>query len=99
MAGTIDIIVENFAGINLFRDHLVVNPDLPRSWNRLEFKIVHRQNLFHFEIVPGSIRVRKEAIGPDAEAEMSVQVGEASHALNDEPIEIPYVQKSARMPE
>ena len=99
MAGTIDIIVENFAGINLFRDHLVVNPDLPRSWNRLEFKIVHRQNLFHFEIVPGTIRVRKEAIGPDAEPEMYVQVGEASHPLNDEPIEIPYVQKSARMPQ
>ncbi|MFP4373593.1 MAG: HAD family hydrolase [Spirochaetaceae bacterium] len=99
MAGTIGIIVENFAGINLFRDHLVVNPDLPRGWNRLEFRLAHRQNLFHVEIVPGTIRIRKEAIGPEAEPEMYVQVGEESHALNKEPLEVPYAQKSARMPE
>jgi HAD superfamily hydrolase (TIGR01509 family) len=98
MAGTIDIIVENFAGINLFRDRIVVNPDLPRSWNRLAFNLVHRDNLFHFEIVPGLIRVRKEPVGAGGAEQIDVQVGRQTHTLNNETLEIAYEQKSARMP-
>jgi trehalose/maltose hydrolase-like predicted phosphorylase/beta-phosphoglucomutase-like phosphatase (HAD superfamily) len=98
MAGTLDIVVENFAGINLFRDRIVVNPDLPRGWDRLAFTLVHRDNLFRFEIVPGSVRVSREALGADGAGEMTIQVGGQTRNLGDEPLEIPYEQKSARMP-
>jgi trehalose/maltose hydrolase-like predicted phosphorylase len=75
-----------------------VNPDLPRGWNRLDFTLAHRGNLFHFEIVPGTIRVRKETVEADGAEEMQLQVGEETHALNTEPLEVSYRQKSARMP-
>jgi trehalose/maltose hydrolase-like predicted phosphorylase len=46
MGGTIDIIVKSFAGINLFKDHINVSPDLPRCWHGLSFRIQHRGNVF-----------------------------------------------------
>ncbi len=98
MAGTISIILENFAGINLFRDRVLVNPDLPRQWNMLSFKIVHRSNLFHFEITPEVVRVRRELVGLDGAEALPLQVDEETYQPGDEPLEVPYVQKSVRMP-
>jgi beta-phosphoglucomutase family hydrolase len=50
MGGTIDIIVKSFAGINLFKDHINVSPDLPRCWHGLSFRIQHRGNVFEFTV-------------------------------------------------
>ncbi|MGM0673684.1 MAG: HAD family hydrolase [Spirochaetota bacterium] len=98
MAGSIDIIIKNFAGINVFRDHIVVDPDLPRRWNRLSFELVHRSNHFHFEITPHSVRARKVAVGPGAESDISIHVDENTYHVGSEAVEIPYTQKNARMP-
>ncbi|MFW5694852.1 MAG: HAD family hydrolase [Alkalispirochaeta sp.] len=98
MAGTLGIIIENFAGINLFRDHIEVNPDLPRSWNSLAFSLVHRGNLFLFEIVPGTMRITRRALDADRAEAMYLRVGEETYSLDAQPLEVPYEQKSARMP-
>jgi trehalose/maltose hydrolase-like predicted phosphorylase len=98
MAGTLGIIIENFAGINLFRDHIVVNPDLPRSWNRLAFSLLHRGNLFDFDINPGTVRVSRRPLVEERAETMYLRVGEETYALNSQQLEIAYEQKSARMP-
>jgi len=103
MAGSIGIIIENFAGINLFRDRIVMNPDLPRQWNSLAFSLCHRSNIFYFEVLPELIRVRREVLeseaDPDSEAEtLMLQVGEHLYTPGADPLEIPYRQQSARMP-
>ena len=48
MAGTIDIIVQSFAGVELFNDHFELNPSMPAHWDELRFKIYHRQKSFRF---------------------------------------------------
>lgn len=99
MAGTLDIVMKNFAGINLFRDHIAVAPDLPRSWNRLQFKILHRDNLLHFDIEPGTIRVRSELTAPDRAKRLPVEVDGTLYTPGEtEPLSLTYEQKSARMP-
>ncbi len=97
MAGTLGIIVENFAGVNLFRDRIVMNPDLPRQWNSLTFSLRHRSNLFSCEVMPELIRVSCELLDSSAELLM-LQVGDHLYTPGPDPIEIPYRQKNARMP-
>ena len=45
----LNIVYLAFAGIQFKEDHLVVNPKLPSSWNKLEFKIFYRGNKLQFE--------------------------------------------------
>jgi len=98
MAGTLSTVLEGFAGINLFRDHVAMNPDLPRTWNRLAFKLLHRGNLFAFEVVPELIRVRKEVLPIDGMEDLWLQVGDQVYHPGAEIVEIPYQQQNARMP-
>ncbi|MFO8055286.1 MAG: beta-phosphoglucomutase family hydrolase [Bacteroidales bacterium] len=49
MAGTIDIIVESFAGIELFDDYFEINPVFPDHWREVTFKIHHIKRTFEFE--------------------------------------------------
>jgi len=51
MSGSIDIVVTAFAGLNLFRDHVEVDPELPREWNRVEFGIMHQGEKLRVEVV------------------------------------------------
>ncbi|MCK5268843.1 MAG: beta-phosphoglucomutase, partial [Spirochaetes bacterium] len=58
MAGTINIIVASFAGINLFKHYIKIEPNLPAAWEKLNFKILHSQNLIEFTITADSITVK-----------------------------------------
>ncbi|MFW5683838.1 MAG: beta-phosphoglucomutase family hydrolase [Spirochaetota bacterium] len=50
MAGSIDIVLTSFAGVNLFRDHLELDPELPDGWTRVELTIVHRGARLRIEV-------------------------------------------------
>ena len=51
MAGSIDLVLTAFAGINLFRDRLVVEPKLPARWTRIAFRITHQGEELFIEVV------------------------------------------------
>ncbi len=51
MAGSIDLVLTAFAGINLFRDRLVIEPRLPAGWNRIAFRITHQGEELFIEVV------------------------------------------------
>ncbi|MCF8388751.1 MAG: hypothetical protein K9G47_12790, partial [Bacteroidales bacterium] len=50
MAGTIDIVLQSFAGIEIFRNCFELNPALPDHWDELSFKIYHLNRVFHFRL-------------------------------------------------
>ncbi|KPJ88780.1 MAG: beta-phosphoglucomutase [Spirochaetes bacterium DG_61] len=88
MGGTLDILFKSFAGINIFKDHLQIDPTLPAHWHTLAFKILLRNILLYIEITHQVIKVQYiEGTGEKA----SVQVGDKTYELsNHKPLEIPY---------
>ncbi|MFW5743776.1 MAG: beta-phosphoglucomutase family hydrolase [Spirochaetota bacterium] len=50
MAGSIDIVVSAFAGVNLFRDHIELDPYLPDGWRRVSFVIQQRAERLRIEV-------------------------------------------------
>jgi len=59
MGGTLDLVMKTFAGISLFKDAILLEPQLPSHWKRLSFSVVHRRNRFQFRIAPGELSVKK----------------------------------------
>ncbi len=60
MGGTIDIIYKSFAGINLFKDKISIEPDLPDHWKRVRFKIKFHGKWFQIDIDRNKIIVNNE---------------------------------------
>ena len=90
MAGTVAIILENFAGINLFADHLSLAPELPREWSNLAFKIEQRGRLFDIQIGKHEVVIeRLEKHDADAPP-LSVVVHGTEHSLDGEKLSVKY---------
>ena len=90
MAGTVAIILENFAGINLFADHLSLAPELPREWSNLAFKIEQRGRLFDIQIGKHEVMIeRLEKHDADAPP-LSVVVHGTEHSLDGEKLSVKY---------
>ncbi|TVQ41129.1 MAG: beta-phosphoglucomutase family hydrolase [Spirochaetaceae bacterium] len=69
MAGSLEILLKGFAGINLFKDRIVLHPRLPDNWRRLAFKILHRGNRVAIDIVSGEVRAWRLENGTERELE------------------------------
>jgi len=92
MGGTLDILFKAFAGINIYKDYLQLNPTLPPHWHRLSFKTMLRNNLIDIEITRDTIEVRHSK-GPAEQ--ISVQVGEQFYILtNTKKLAIQYVKET-----
>ena len=57
MAGTIDIVLKNFAGLQICRDYIEIDPDLPQHWNKIAFRVIHRHNRIELLITQNTVRV------------------------------------------
>ena len=58
MAGSIDIIMRYFAGVNLSGITPALNPHLPKHWDKLEFRICHRKIWYDLEITQRHVKVK-----------------------------------------
>jgi trehalose/maltose hydrolase-like predicted phosphorylase len=58
MGGVIDIIIKTFTGINFFKDHIELNPRLPKEWSKLSFKIFYKNNWYKFLINKNYVKVK-----------------------------------------
>ncbi len=73
MGGTLDILFKSFAGINIFKDHLQIKPNLPSLWERLSFKILFRGAWIGIEVTKDDVKVYY--INKPAK-KISIQVGD-----------------------
>jgi trehalose/maltose hydrolase-like predicted phosphorylase len=88
MGGTLDILFKSFAGINIFKDHLQIEPNLPSLWKSLSFKILLRGTWIGIEVTQDEIKVRH--IKKPAQ-KTTIQVAEEYYVLNNsKPLRIPY---------
>lgn len=88
MGGTLDIIFKSFAGINIFKDYIQIEPNLPAQWLNLSFKVLLRNVWIGIEISQETIKVQYlEGIGEKA----NIQVGDTTYVLkNHAVLEVPY---------
>ena len=88
MGGTLDIIFKSFAGINIFKDYIQIEPNLPAQWLNLSFKVLLRNVWIGIEISQETIKVQYlKGIGEKA----NIQVGNTTYVLkNHAVLEVPY---------
>jgi alpha,alpha-trehalase len=58
MAGTVDLVLRCYGGIEIRQDVLFLDPVLPEELHELEFSIIYRRQLLHIEITRGHLCVR-----------------------------------------
>ncbi|WP_243544010.1 beta-phosphoglucomutase family hydrolase [Pseudodesulfovibrio tunisiensis] len=57
MAGTLEVLKQDFAGLNLSSDPISVYPDLPEHWGELSFSFVHRKVWFDIHMDHRSVKM------------------------------------------
>ena len=57
MGGTVIMLITSFAGINLKKDSLEINPSLPQKWSTLKFNFTWKNNQFFVEIKLKQIQI------------------------------------------
>jgi trehalose/maltose hydrolase-like predicted phosphorylase len=88
MGGTIDIIYKSFAGINLFKDKISIEPDLPDHWKKLKFRIKFHGKWIHIEIDRDKIYVENEML-----KDLSINHCGKDYSLEKGKLEINYKDK------
>ena len=58
MAGTVDIVLRHYAGLELFCDRVSINPDMPMRLRRLGFRFQHRGRWFDVVLTRDRLRVQ-----------------------------------------
>jgi len=57
MGGTVLMAITSFAGINLKKEMLEINPSLPKNWNSLKFNFKYKKNHYFVEIYLKQIQI------------------------------------------
>lgn len=57
MAGTVLIALQSYAGLNISSDKLSINPQLPKTWNSIQFKITYKSVDYKIEVSHQQIKV------------------------------------------
>lgn len=87
MAGSLDIIFKSFAGINIFKDHLHIQPFLPKHWQRLQFRMCYKGNVINFDITQNEIAIKLAETGKEIYFEIE---NKKYHLENKKKLAIPY---------
>ncbi len=66
MAGTLDVIIRYFAGINFSGSNPEINSHLPEHWDSLSFRICDKKIWYYFEFTQKSVSVTVETKGKSA---------------------------------
>lgn len=65
MAGTVDVVMRHYAGLELRRDGVHLEPDMPRRFHRLRFRFQYRGRWFEVEQTPDRVRVSVDDADPE----------------------------------
>jgi trehalose/maltose hydrolase-like predicted phosphorylase len=81
MGGTLDLVIKAFAGVSLFKDAILFEPQLPLHWRRLAFKLSHRRNWFHVTLTPEELTVKK--LTESKKQPVDIMVGEKRYSVKE----------------
>jgi beta-phosphoglucomutase family hydrolase len=81
MGGTLDLVIKAFAGISLFKDAVLFEPQLPAHWRRLAFKLHHRHSWFHVTLTPAHLTVKK--LSESKKQPVDILVGDKRYRFKD----------------
>jgi len=88
VGGSWQTVIHGFAGLTLKSDRIVLNPWLPKKWERLAFRVKWRDRDVHLEITHRDVSIRI-----DAETELALPCtlyGETSKLRTNEPYRLSY---------
>ena len=88
VGGTWQTVIHGFAGLTLKSDRIVLNPWLPRKWERLAFRVKWRDRDVHLEITHREVSIRI-----DAEVELALPCtlnGKTTKLRTNEPYRLSY---------
>ena len=90
MAGTLGVIIRNFAGVSFEKNEVVVQPNLPNHWKRLSFNIQNRGVRYFVEITDEQAMVRVEENGEVQTIQTSPGQHRVLDAVGDSRIMLDY---------
>jgi kojibiose phosphorylase len=61
VGGSWQTVIHGFAGLTLKSDRIVLNPWLPKKWERLSFRVRWRERTVHLDITHREVEIRIEA--------------------------------------
>jgi trehalose/maltose hydrolase-like predicted phosphorylase len=70
MGGSLNIVMECFAGLNFVKDKVMINPHLPKQWDKIKFSILYRKVWINLEITKKQIilflipKAKRQAVQP-----------------------------------
>ncbi len=65
MAGTVDIVMRHYAGLELTHEFVALHPDMPQRIRRIGFRARWRRRWLDLELLPTRVRVTVDADEPD----------------------------------
>lgn len=84
MGATLNVVTSYFAGVDYRGDMLEINPNVPKTWQKIAFKMTFKNINFHFEIT-------KETIAIKADQDTQVNfLGKVLPLVADQEIELTY---------
>lgn len=86
MAGTINLLLSSYAGVDLSGAELNLNPNLPENWTRIVFNISFRKNSFRITVYHNKVIIKAEN---ETGADISIKVwGKIYTIINENTQEI-----------
>ena len=80
MGGSIDILMRSFAGISLLEDTIKINPNLPKTWQRIKLRFRYKQKWISLSITRYEITIQVQ--GPKKKtAKMPVEINKKLYYL------------------
>ncbi len=72
MGGTVLMVITSFAGLNLKKENLAINPSLPKNWDTLKFNFWFKNNHYFIEISYTQLTIEiKSEISDNVEIDFS----------------------------
>jgi trehalose/maltose hydrolase-like predicted phosphorylase len=78
MAGTLQIVIDNFAGLELRPGEMLLMPSMPCGWESAAFCFLYRGSRYDVSVTNDKVQV---AAGPEGEGEMVVRVDGSKETL------------------
>ncbi len=57
MGGTVLMVITSFAGLNLKKNSLAINPSLPKKWKSIKFNLWFKNNHYFIEITHNQLKI------------------------------------------
>jgi len=57
MGGSIDIVLRGFAGINVSRDRISINPSLPKEWRRIRLNLLYKNKWIFLTLTKSQVKI------------------------------------------